>query len=125
VAIFGDLEVIVASKTINAFSEYMNSQSFSSSFDHAVGLFRWLRMLYFLIQLLKKSFYYPIILLFSISMMSINRKDLWSDNTNDEPTKRSYTAGFSHIGGVCSSKEKYSVVESEGGFAEILVSYKL
>ena len=47
-------------------------------------------------------------------------KDLWLDDTTILPSLRTTAAGFSKIGGICTS-ERYSISEEKGGFANINV----
>jgi hypothetical protein len=52
--------------------------------------------------------------------MKFYSKDLWFEDTSMLPSLRTTAAGFSKIGGICTS-ERYSISEERSGFANINV----
>jgi hypothetical protein len=92
--------VVVTTKTLDAFINYMNSLKLPFAYDHAVGLFKYekLQLLFFL----------------KIINLKYLSKDLWSDY-GYSPSSRLGTVGYASICSIC-SPYRYSISEEIGGF---------
>ena len=105
-------EVLVTSRTINAFGDWMEKNFFPSS----------LSMTMLLLCSGIKTISTPFKINFILKNYSLISKDLWS-SLPGPPEDKSQVIGLSWTPGICNSS-RYSIVEETCAIASIVVSYK-